>query len=81
MSANDWLDLLGAELPADALDDLGPEERTALLDLARVAAHRSHRSAAPISTYLVGLAYAGLSRSDRLARIRGLVARLDTADA
>ena len=35
-----------------------PDEQTALLDLARVAAHTSERISAPISTFLVGVAYA-----------------------
>ncbi len=72
-----WLGALGALLPAGTLGEAGPEERAALLDLARIAAHRSQRWAAPISTYLVGLAFASLPRAERLARIRALVARLD----
>lgn len=72
-----WLDELGALLPAGTLAEAGPEERAALLDLARIAAHRSQRLAAPISTYLVGVSLASLSRADRLERMRALVARLD----
>lgn len=72
-----WLSRLGEVLPAGSLDELGPSERTALLDLARIAAHQSHRSAAPITTYLVGLAVADLPRPDRLARLRELAASLD----
>jgi hypothetical protein len=73
-----WLGELGELLPAGTLKEAGPEERVVLLDLARVAAHRSQRWAAPISTYLVGLAFASLPRADRLDRIRALVARLET---
>jgi hypothetical protein len=72
-----WLVELGAALPAGALDEVGEDERAVLLDLARIAAHRSHRSAAPITTYVVGVAFAGLPREDRLARMRALVERLD----
>lgn len=72
-----WLGELAALLPAGTLDQAGPEERVALLDLARVAAHRSQRWAAPISAYLVGLAFASLPQAERLDRIRVLVAQLD----
>lgn len=72
-----WLDALAALLPTGALEEAGPEERVALLDLARIAAHRSQRWAAPISTYLVGLALAPLPRAERLDRIRALAAQLD----
>jgi hypothetical protein len=74
-----WLGELADLLPAASatLDEIGPEERTLLLDLARVAARRSHRIAAPISTYLVGLTLADLPRPERLSRMRELVAGLD----
>lgn len=72
-----WLAALGALLPAGTLEEAGLEERVALLDLARIAAHRSLRWAAPISTYLVGLAFASLPRAERLDRIRALTAQLE----
>lgn len=72
-----WLDRLGSQLPAGTLDEVGPAEQAALLDLARIAAHQSHRRAAPISTYLAGLAFASLSRPERLARLTELAARLE----
>lgn len=62
---------------AGTLDLIGSDERAVLLDLVKIAAHRSHRTAAPISTYLVGLAFAELSRAERLARLRAVVASLD----
>lgn len=74
---SEWLSEIGAVLPAGTLDQMGSDERAVLLDLARIAAHRSHRTAVPISTYLVGLAFAELSRAERLARLRDVVARLD----
>lgn len=72
-----WFDELASLLPAGTLEEAGPEERAALLDLARIAAHRGPRWAAPISAYLVGVAFAPLPRGDRLDRIRSLVAQLD----
>ncbi len=73
-----WLERLGGQLPPGILDELGSDERTVLLDLARIAAHQSHRSAAPITTYLVGLTVAALPRSDRLRCLHELAERLDT---
>jgi hypothetical protein len=72
-----WLDALGQRVPPGTLEQAGPEERVVLLDLARIAAHRSQRWAAPISTYLVGLAFASLPRAERLDRMRALVAEMD----
>jgi hypothetical protein len=78
-----WLARLSELLvvdPADATDltdAAGPAERSVLLDLARVAAHRSERISAPITTYLAGVAFAGLPRVERLARLRGLLAALE----
>ncbi len=72
-----WLRRLAAVLPSGTLDELGSEERVALLDLARIAAHQSHRSAAPITTYLIGLTVAGLPRAARLERLLALARELD----
>lgn len=72
-----WLVTLSEALPADVVDEIGIEERAALLDLARIAAHRSHRSAAPITTYAIGLTVAGSSPGSRLARLRELARTLD----
>lgn len=80
-SVEAWLARLAALLPPPgALDDIGPAERAVLLDLARIAAHRSHRIAAPMSTYLVGVALAPLPRPERLMRMRELVDRLAVED-
>jgi Domain of unknown function (DUF6457) len=78
-SVEAWLGELVALLPAGsaALDEIGPAERAVLLDLARVAAHRSHRIAAPMTTYLVGLVLGTTPRPERLAKMRELVDRLD----
>lgn len=56
------------------------DEQRALLDLTRVAAHRSERIAAPITAFLVGLALAPLDPEARARRIRELVARLDVGE-
>ena len=73
-----WLARLSELLSVDPAEGVSPDERAVLLDLARVAAHRSERIAAPITTYLAGVAFAGLPRPERLARLRGLVAALET---
>jgi hypothetical protein len=76
MEPDAWFAQLLDALPAD----VGPvteEERVALLDLARVAAHTSERWTAPVSTFLVGLALVEAAPSDRAAAVRDLVARFD----
>ncbi len=59
----------GAELSAD--------ERAALLDIARIAAHTSERITAPLTTFLAGVAYGTLPAGERLPAIKGLAARLE----
>jgi len=76
-SVDAWLARFAAELP-DGMDaSLSVDERTALLDLARVAAHRSERIAAPLTTFLLGLALAGSPRGDWASRIGAMATRLD----
>jgi hypothetical protein len=76
-----WFDHLHAALRADAGATDPPEvtdaERVALLDLARVAAHTSERWAAPLSTFLAGVAYAEVPAADREVALRDLVRTLD----
>ena len=60
LSLGAWLDRLSTLLSASA-PQVTPAEQAAILDLARIAAHASERIAAPISTYLVGLAFASLA--------------------
>jgi hypothetical protein len=78
-----WLERLAGLLAvdpvdaADFTDAAGPAERAVLLDLARVAAHRSERIAAPITTYLAGVALAGLAPAARLARLQALLVALE----
>jgi hypothetical protein len=75
---DDWFAQLTAALPG-AVGGVGEEERIALLDLARVAAHTSERWTAPVTTFLVGLAYADAPADRRVAALRELVARFDGA--
>jgi hypothetical protein len=79
MSPQEWLAALEAELPGDAVE-LGAEERDALLDLARIAAHTSERWLAPLTTFRVGLALAGSPPAERLAAIRRIAAALEPED-
>lgn len=71
-----WLDALRAELGVDGLDLSGAEQR-ALLDLARVAAHASERVAAPLSTFLAGVAFADLAPDARARAIETVTRRLE----
>jgi hypothetical protein len=78
MQPDDWFAQLLDALPGE----VGPvteEERVALLDLARVAAHTSERWTAPVSTFLLGLAYVDAAPAERAAAVRELVARFDGA--
>lgn len=77
VSLNDWLDRLADQLPAGSTATITPGEQAALLDLARVAAHTSERIAAPISTFLVGVAYASEPGDERAQRIRELTRALE----
>lgn len=62
---------LGIDIPVDA-DTIGT-----LLKVASIAAHDVIRPAAPLTTYLIGLAMAadpGLTAKDALARVQHLAA-------
>jgi Domain of unknown function (DUF6457) len=72
-----WLDRLSTLLSASA-PQVTPAEQAAILDLARIAAHASERIAAPISTYLVGLAFASLVPRERAGALREIVTRLES---
>lgn len=75
MSVDAWLALFSAELQPGT--PLTADDRAALLDIARVAAHRSERIAAPLTTFLLGIAMSGTPAGDWAGRIRDLVERLD----
>ncbi len=76
LAMDEWLDLLTTTLGRSA-PTVTRDERALLLELARVAARRSDRTAAPISTYLLGAALAGLEPAARAAELRRLVDELD----
>jgi hypothetical protein len=78
-SMSSWLARLRAELPPGAPGGLTSGETAALLDLAREAAHQSERIAAPLTTFLVGVAFHDLAAAEREARIRRLIATLAAA--
>ncbi len=64
--------LLGPGAPG-----VGAGEIEAVLELARVAAHTSERRAAPVTTYLIGMAVAGAAPEAREAFIDDLVVKLE----
>lgn len=76
MSPEEWFDRLSAALPDAAGLNVTVQEREALLDLARVAAHTSERWVAPISTFLAGVALGAAPPRERLRVIQQVVAEL-----
>lgn len=79
MEPERWLARLRATLPGGVLD-VTEAERHALLDLARIAAHGSERWAAPVATFLAGVAYAEVPAPDRADALRALVTELETSE-
>lgn len=76
MSVAEWLDRVREGLGSTNDLALGPGDERELLELARIAAHRSERIAAPLTTFLVGVALAELPVADRADRISRMKARL-----
>jgi hypothetical protein len=72
-----WLDEVRAALPNVPGLTLTADEQAALLDLARIAAHASHRTAAPLTTFLAGIALGQTPGEDRAARLRSLAGNLE----
>jgi Domain of unknown function (DUF6457) len=76
MEMQEFLDkvrgLLGPSAPS-----AGEGEIEAVLELARVAAHASERRAAPVTTYLAGMAVAGAAPEAREAFLDDLVVKLE----
>jgi hypothetical protein len=64
--------LLGPNPPG-----IGEGEVEAVLELARVAAHSAERRAAPVTTYLAGMAVAGAAPEAREAFLDDLVVKLE----
>jgi hypothetical protein len=79
LDPQDFLARLRAALPG-GVPAITDAERQALLDLARVAAHRSERWAAPVATFLAGCAYAELPAPERAPALAALVAELERDD-
>lgn len=71
-----WLEELGGILGPPGGPGPTDEEQTALLDIARIAAHTSERISAPLSTYMAGLACASLPPRERGAALRSLAEQL-----
>ena len=74
--------LVAAQGEPDAEVSHGPsavvaDEQARLLDLARIAAHRSERWTAPISTYLAGVALASYAPAVRAQVLTDLVDGLE----
>ena len=76
MSLAEWMGRLRAALGEDPAIDLSAEEERLILELARIAAHTSERIAAPLTTFVAGLALADLPRAEREQRLGELVAGL-----
>jgi hypothetical protein len=77
MTMAEWLERLRSELGDGERLALSATEERLLLDLARVAAHSSERIAAPLTTYLAGVALGDLPPGEREERLRTLVEQLD----
>ena len=66
-----WIDAVAGELGPELDDD----DVRAILDLARVVAHQVERPAAPVTSFLLGLAVGGGMPLDEAAgRLRALAA-------
>lgn len=72
-----WLDDLHQVIGSGAGAAITAEEQAALLDIARIAAHGSERIAAPLSTFLAGVAYGALPSEERASALRRLAERLE----
>ena len=69
----EWVDEVARELGVEDEVDVD-----AILDLARVAAHEVERRAAPVTTYLVGLAVGrGADPEATFKKIEGMAKRRD----
>jgi hypothetical protein len=80
LTLDEWIERLRTALgSSDPGIELGLEEREALLELTRVAAHASQRIAAPFTAFLVGAAVDDLSQPARIERIRALTVELRTS--
>lgn len=77
ISLDQWLERLRMALgPADPGIELGIEERDAILELARVAAHRCERIAAPLTAFIVGAGLRDLAQPGRIEMIQAVTKAL-----
>jgi hypothetical protein len=72
-----WLEKLGGISGPSGGPGHSQEEPTALLDIARSAAHTSERIAAPLTTFVAGVACAALPPGERAAALRPLAEQLE----
>ena len=72
-----WLEKVQGIIGDAGGEHLTTAEQSALLDIARIAAHASERIAAPLTTFLVGVAYGTLPASERAAALQALADRLE----
>jgi hypothetical protein len=74
---DDWIDAVRTELGIDADVDV-----TSILDVARVAAHGVARPAAPVTTFLLGVAAAaGVEPAEAARRIQALAETWTSTDS
>ena len=77
ITVDEWLERVRVALGSTPDLALTGIERRLLLDLARIAAHGSERVAAPLSTYLAGIALSGVAPKERAERLAGIVRELE----
>lgn len=76
---DDWTAMVGDEL---GLGELSTEERDRVLEVARDVAHGVLRPAAPLSTFLLGVAVGrGADMAEVAARISALAGRWPAQDS
>ena len=80
MTLVEWAEAVRRELELADTDPLGKEDVDRVLDLARDAAHSVARPAAPLTTYLLGIAVGRGADPDRAAAVLSRLA-LDQKDA
>lgn len=78
-SAQEWVTSFAPWLPGGVGAIPSAEEQALILELSRIAAHASERIAAPIVSYMVGAAVAGMEPAARAAELRRLVDGLRAA--
>ena len=78
-TAQEWIAGFADQLPAGSGGVPATEEQRLILELSRVAAHGSERIAAPIASYMVGMALAQRDTGSRLTELRRLIETLEDA--